>query len=302
MGVDQLGALIRGEAEDDPSLKELVSWHQYRTQGDHYGAVEGVDQKDLAQTGWGVIFAQDADPAIREALGPLLDHRRAQATQHQEHYYKEYLGASGYRPGESKQRFLSRNGAGPGPADPDKVPYYLLIVGDPETIPYAFQYQLDVQYAVGRIHFDTLDEYAQLRSRRGRGRDQWAGAAAPGRVFRRAEPRRRGHRTDRHRADHATGRAYGAGSAGLGDPDAGWATRRPRRAWAGCLAVAKPPRCVFTANHGMGFPNGDARQLPHQGAMLCQDWPGPRKAGKAQFHKISTWPATTSARARDHTA
>jgi hypothetical protein len=130
----------------------------------HLGPPAGVDHRDLAATGWGVIFASDSNPAIREALAPLLDLRRSQAGKR----YKEFSGEQGFlvgrEPEDSYTAFLSRKDVGFGSPRVSQVPYYLLVVGDPAAVPYSFQQLLDTQYAVGRIHFDTLDAYAAYAS------------------------------------------------------------------------------------------------------------------------------------------
>jgi hypothetical protein len=271
MSPPELSAAIRCEPPDPEHLRDLSYWHQYVSE-ESMGPIEGVDPTRLDQSGWGVIFAHDADPAIREALQELLALRREQAGE----YYREYVKNHAYQAGESKSGFLARHHAGPGPADPGKVPYYLLIVGDPETIPYRFQYQLDVQYAVGRICFDTLEEYARYA--------RSVVMAETGQV---TLPRRAAFFGVQNRSDRATTLS----AKELTKPLANWiADDQPGWQIQTCLSKQatkaqltrllggdQTPALLFTASHGMGFPLKDPRQLPHQGALLCQDWPGPGK-------------------------
>ncbi|HEV7505225.1 MAG TPA: hypothetical protein VGS07_09960 [Thermoanaerobaculia bacterium] len=269
----QLADFACGAAIDPARARELQAWVARGEGKARRGLKEGLDPGKLDEAGWGVIFASGADSEpLREALAPLLELRRAQAGKRQERFFRELVGDDGYREGESKVAFLARHGAGPGPANPETMPYYLLLVGDPEAIPFSFQYQLDVQYAVGRLCFDTLDEYRSyaesvvLAETGGSGRRQRACFFAP------ANP-----------GDPVTGST----SAHLAQPVAA-GVRRDQPGWSvetvlgdeatrGRLGdlLDEAPAFLFAACHGLGFAAGDSEQRERQGALVCQDWPGP---------------------------
>jgi hypothetical protein len=234
------------------------------------GLEEGVDARDLAQTGWGVVFPPSVNGEVREALQPLLDWRRGQAGRLKEGRYRE----ADYRPGESKSDFLSRHGIAPGPAVADRLPYYLLLVGDPEEMPFELQYQLDVQYAVGRLHFDTADEYERYA--------RTVVAAETGGVQRCRAATFFG---PRHAGDQPTALSAEHLAAPLA---AGFARQRPdwsiqtaladeatKARLGGLLTADGAPALLFTAGHGLCFQADDDRQPSLQGSLICQDWPGP---------------------------
>jgi hypothetical protein len=275
LNAPQLADLAQGRPLPAAEMNELRTGVRWQFGEDTpKGVIAGVDPNDLAQAGWGVIFAfadRERVPAIREALDPLLRLRQAQAG---ERYWDAGLSPTFfYRPGESKNAWLSRNGGAPGVVDPVKVPYYLLIVGDPAAIPFRFQYQLDVAHAVGRIHFETLAEY-----------ESYAGSVAAAEA-----------------ADQPLGKAAFFGVRNPGDRAtqlsstdlvAPLATAFSQRlqswqvqTWNGALANktqltrllggADTPAFLLSAGHGLGFgQNGHPRQRSEQGALICSDWPG----------------------------
>lgn len=250
-----------GESLDEGHTAELSG-----VGGAHLGVAEDPRRLDLV--GWAVITTEN-DPGATVALQrlrPLLDLRREAAGD----LYREFV----YKAGESKSQFLARYNKGAGPVSPEKVPYYLLIVGSPEAIPFSFQYALDVQYAVGRIDFATPQEYANYAYsvvaaetggiRLPRSAAFWGVERDP------ATQQSARHLVQplvKWMEDNAPGWAvqHLAGDA---------ANRQNLRA---LLGAGDVPAFLFTASHGITFPADHPDQRGRQGALLCADWPGPEE-------------------------
>ena len=284
--VEEVSAIAKGEDFDPDEIKELKRRRQ-RADMVHLGVAEGIDPTKLGQAGWGVVFAfaDDEVDAKKEALKPLLDLRREQAG---DTFYRECVGPTAFRPGDSKSKFLARHGAAPGqPADPEKFPYYVLLVGDPAAIPYRIQYQLGVEYAVGRLHFDALEDYASYA--------ESVVAAEKGELQRSRSATYFGVKNNADRATQLSARELVKPLAQLaGDDQPNWQIdsivdgEATRANLEGTLAAGGGrPSFLFTASHGVGFPNGDPRQLAHQGGLVCSDWPGPFGGGISEDHYFS---------------
>jgi hypothetical protein len=272
---EELGHLVANLEPDEEFVRKLTNWRSGRKEGDPLRApsVDIDDPNNFAETGWAVVFAEDTPSEVRRALEPLLETRRDQAKD----LYQELTCSSGI----TKRKFLlSVNAKSGAPVLPDQLPYYLMLVGDPRSIPFRFQSELDVRYAVGRVHFDAKE--GTTVAARYRAYADAVAAASEG-----VPLRAKGLTffSVRNPQDPGTERLSGE----LVDPLSD-VIIKSRPAWKSTISTMTDPtrdslrryfvgaECrslLFTASHGVGFNKGDDRQFESQGGLVCQDWAGP---------------------------
>ncbi len=237
------------------------------------GLIAGVDPLNLACAKWGLLYPQGLDPAIRQALEPLVQHRHG----------RDFEVPLSQR--DDPDAFRLSQGETRGSINPCKLPYYLLIAGPPDArgLSFSFQQRLSDLRPVGRIDFPTAQEYADYAARLV---ESETGQAPP-------RPRRallfsptlddatRQSSTylagelkkylDATPVARPGGNPAQVSAAHLDGPAASRAALES--------ALQDPPALLFAASHGLSFPyhpNQDApaalRQRQAQGALVCNEW------------------------------
>jgi hypothetical protein len=266
---------------DSQTAGVLKSLSQQASQA-HLGVSFSRDPVKLTESGWCVVFHQAEDPAVKAALAPLIEHRRRQIAD--DSIVKPELE---YRDDESVPDWLARYRVGVGIVDPTKIPLYVLLVGSPDRIPFEFGHILDVQYCVGRLHFDTADDYRRYSE----SVVAYETAASPPNskeiVF--FGPRQANDAPTRLSSEYLV-KPLGTSAepanilSGIKRKTGVEFTSRlypPDQSTKACLSKifqgdeVRPPAFLFTASHGVGWPTDHPRQFAASGALLCQDFRSP---------------------------
>ena len=259
--VDELAKLARANPHIG-AVKDL--------QGDtvRRGLPPDVEYPQLSRGGWGVIFHERALSDVRDALAPLITLR------------SEAAGARfkilDYKTGEQTRDWYRRHEINRGSVDLELVPYYLLIVGPPEDIPFEFQYLLGVDFAVGRLALATPPDYVL-----------YAQSLKSHEAARTVQNRKQiAYWDTRHSGDPPTELSSSmlVTPPALGDPNLPGTLKKRLHPEYGfdcqlilgddatknnllrMLTGASPPAILFTASHGVQFNSGDPRQEAAQGA------------------------------------
>jgi hypothetical protein len=277
--VAAIAGTARHEPPRSPEEASLVKRVRDRLRRPYLTLPFDVDPTKIAQAGWAVVFAQDTPQGVRTALQPLIEHRRR-------FVLPDRCKVLDYK-GESMRQWLQDRGATPGTVTPSRIPYYLLLVGNPVAIPFEFQYLLDIEYAIGRLCFDSPGEYEQYA--RSIVDYEKASAAPNARDIAYWATRHSDRDATQMSADWLATPLY-QGVPVAGDQPAersvadvlSYEARLLKGKDASKASLAEvlhpgkgatTPAMLFTASHGLGWPRTHPAHPAAQGALLCQGYP-----------------------------
>jgi hypothetical protein len=296
----ELASLAKAEPRDEATEVRLkAAWRAVSTPS--LGLPYNVKPDDIRSAGWGIVVHEHERQEVKTAVEALFEHRRSIVDPRR-------IKLLEYRTGEGWLEWLARHGVAPGAVDPTKVPFYLLFIGGPRKIPFAFTQILDVEYAVGCLQFDEPEAYSRYAESV---IDYETSPSAPNgkeAVF--FATRHLFDEATQRSADDLVNRLTQGSSAGRGQPRElgipeevgfGWRTIWGDGATKGALmevfrapAGRHPPAFLFTASHGMGYRHPHPDQKARDGALLCQDWPGFGQIAPDHYFAASDLPSDAS--------
>src|SRR5262245_24474411 len=114
--VARMADRLRGRPDGPTAPSGILSWlrglaHLWRSP--HWGLPLGANALDPGQVGWAVVFHASEPAAVRDALAPLIEHRRRR-------YGDAKVKVLELETGEDWRNWLARYGAEPGSVVPHR--------------------------------------------------------------------------------------------------------------------------------------------------------------------------------------
>jgi hypothetical protein len=301
--------VLAGHPAESAVQSESIQKKAADAKQDHLGVQDGIDPEAMHEAGWAILYGRGVSQEIKDALRPLIDHRRAQVNN--DTIFKIFEGDDTYKPGDTASDWLKRKRIRMTDVVPLKgVPYYVMIVAAPDDVPFEFQYGLDLYWAVGRIWFPTVDEFAQYAASVVKYETM---ATVP-------TSRQMAIYGTRNEGDAATGLVtdflihpmikgdaftgpFGKKQQFVLNPFIDGAATKDTLSniFSGSISNG-PPALLFTGSHGLVFPPAEKRQELQQGAIVCQEWVGSTTVGptRKQYFPAQDLPSDTKVHGMVH--